>query len=59
MLAQEPVDRIVVDCDDIVVSAEQMARLQELEAQGQFAIVPLSQPFLVQDLLSAIRSRPA
>lgn len=59
LLAQEPADRVVVDCDDVVVSAEQMARLQELETQGRLTIVALSKPFLVQDLLSAIRSRPA
>lgn len=59
LLEQEPVDCVVVDCDDVVVSAAQMARLQELQAQEQLTIVPLTKPFLVQDLLSAIRSRPA
>jgi signal transduction histidine kinase len=59
LLAQEPAEHVVVDCDDIVVSSEEMARLQQQQTRGELQIVALSKPFLLQDLLSAIRSRPA
>lgn len=59
LIAQEPADRVLVDCDDIVVASEHMARLQELEERGELRVVPFNKPVLVQDLLSAIRSRPA
>lgn len=70
-LAQQPAERVVVDLDDVILTAEQVTRIEELQERGRFEIVALgahpnsfaratllNKPFLVQDLLSAIRSRP-
>lgn len=59
MLSQEPVDRIVVDWDEMAFTAEQAQRIEDLQKNGALRIVPLVKPFLVQDLISAIRSAPA
>jgi K+-sensing histidine kinase KdpD len=57
-LEMERVDRLVIDYDDIALSAEHIAALETAQEHYGFAIVPVEKPFLVQDLLNAIRSRP-
>jgi signal transduction histidine kinase len=57
-LEMDRVDRLVIDYDDIVLSGEQTAALETAQDHYGFAIVPVEKPFLVQDLLGAIRSRP-
>jgi PAS domain S-box-containing protein len=57
-LELEHVDRLVVDYEGMAVSGEQTAALETAQEHYGFTIVPVEKPFLVQDLLSAIRSRP-
>lgn len=59
LLTQERPNRIVVDFDEVSFSPNELARLERLQADGALGIVPLVKPFLVQDLISAIRSAPA
>jgi PAS domain S-box-containing protein len=69
LLAQEPADRVVADLDEIAFSPEQISRLEALQRHGRLQIVTLgshtngfgraaslAKPFLLQDLLGAIRS---
>jgi PAS domain S-box-containing protein len=59
VLAQETVDRVVVDWDEVAFTPQQIERVEELQQSGPLRIVPLVKPFLVQDLISAIRPAPA
>ena len=66
------VDRLVIDLDDMVLATEHVAVLEEQQSRRGFAVVGvggadrpeiesatrLAKPFLVQDLLTAILSRP-
>lgn len=57
-LAREPADCIVVDMDGIAFTPEEIERLEQLKEAGTLQIVALAKPFLLQDLLAAIRSVP-
>jgi len=57
-LELESIDRLVVDYDEIALSADQTAALETAQEHYGFAIVQIEKPFLVQDLVNAIRSRP-
>lgn len=72
LLAQEPAERVVADLDDLAFEPAQVAHMEQLQQTGLLQIITLgehargftqaralSKPFLVQDLLSAIRSAPA
>lgn len=70
-LDAERIDRVLIDRDDVELNAAEIARLEQAQRERGFEIVAvghrpggferstvLRKPFLVQDLLSAIRSHP-
>lgn len=59
MLEADHVDRVVFERDEGMFDSQQLAQLEQWQLQGRFRIVRLTRPFLAQDVISAIRSRPA
>lgn len=71
-LDAEAVDRVLIDGDDVVLSPEDVAALERIQRERHFEIIAVGEhadgfarstvlfkPFLIQDLLAAVRSRPA